>query len=222
HRSRRAYRQRHRGASAPGRGAENHRLPAPPSPDLQRRPPQLRKVAVSRRSTAKFDGLPAQTILAGPSLLEIPARRQRAQQRQETALGRLQLGADLAKGERVAAGRHQLQDIDDPVRRAMAALGDGARPGGAHARSPTRGRSAATSKPKSRAALRPRIFARAWSERSFMVRSMATITLGTRSRYFASTRVAQRSAGSLAWASAGTTGELQGAPGRAARVHAPC
>src|ERR1700730_14871961 len=144
---------------------------AAPSP--QRGPGDLGQPAPGRLPQAQLDGPAAQTILAPRPLLEVPAGGQGTEQREQAALGRDEPRAQLAQGQAVARGDHQLQDVHHPARRAVGTRRACVRErGGAHRRA------AGTSKPKKRAAFSPSTLARAGSERWPIVRSMASAECG--------------------------------------------
>src|SRR4029453_7508116 len=63
----------------------------------------------------------AEPVFPGTPLREIVARCQRAEQRQEAALGRLELPAQVPQSEALGARRQELEDVDDAVGRPVPA-----------------------------------------------------------------------------------------------------
>ena len=178
-------REDHRPAVA-GKRAEEDGLARAPHQLAQRGPGDLGQAAVRRGAEPQLERAAAQAVLAEAPLLEIAARGERAEQREQAALGRLELGRQLAEGQPVEAGHHQLEDVHHAAGRPVRPGGSRLTPGGSRPRpaEPLRDRgrthrgSAGTSKPKKRAALSPSTLARAGSERWPMVRSIASAEWG--------------------------------------------
>ncbi len=151
----------HRGAVA-AEGPEEDGLPGALHQRPQRGPRDLRPRAVGGRAHSLLERLRAEPVLAELPLLEIAPGGQGAQQREQAALRRLELRAQLAQGQPLAGADNEFEDVHHAPGRAMGAGGRAvtlADRAGGHARP------AGTSKPKKRAALSPSTLARAVSDR---------------------------------------------------------
>ena len=160
----------HDGQAVTGQRAEEDRLAGATHQLDKGGPGHLGQIAASRRRAAELEDAQAEAIVAVATLREVAPRGERAQQGKQAALGRLQLRAHLVQGQPFAAGRDQLENVDDPVGRwVRAPMGPWEARRGFHP---------FTSKPNRRAALRPRTLARAPSDSWPMVRSMASAECG--------------------------------------------
>ena len=163
--------------AVPAECPQEHGLSGALHQRAQRGPRDLGQPARGRPAQAELERPAAETILAARSLLEVLARGQGAEQRKQAALGGQELRAQLAQGQAVAGGHHELEDVHHPAGGAVAprrAVGSAR----LRERGGTHRRAAGTSNLKKRAALSPSTLARALSLRPPMVRSIASAECG--------------------------------------------
>jgi hypothetical protein len=94
------------------RHAEDDRLPALLGEVEERRPRGRRQVALERRAQPERAGPRSHPVGAGPVVLEVAAVHERAQERQQAALGDAEAPAEGGQREAVAAVGEDLEDVE--------------------------------------------------------------------------------------------------------------